>query len=263
MISVETFPTAAEAAQAMSAGSRFIAGGTLVMAALNYGAQDFNRIVRTTDPSLQEIRADGNRVVLGSQVTMAAIASNRDLATLAPAARSVGGPAVRSAATVGGNLFAPHPYGDFAVALLALDATVHIAGGVDRPVEEFLGDRSGLVISVSFERPASDEFRFRKVQRIRPKGASVMSMAARLSRSAGRLSNTRIAYGAMGDRPLRIHAVEQALEGVSLDENGITPALQRATEALDPPTDALASAWYRLETAPVHLRRLLLGEDRR
>ena len=43
---------------------------------------------------------------------------------LAKAARAVGGPAIRNMATVGGNLFAPAPYGDFAVALLALDATV-------------------------------------------------------------------------------------------------------------------------------------------
>ena len=46
------------------------------------------------------------------------------LAFLAPVAESIGGPAVRNMATVGGNLFARSPYGDFAVALLALGATV-------------------------------------------------------------------------------------------------------------------------------------------
>ena len=51
---------------------------------------------------------------------MAAIARHPDLAALARAARAVGGPAIRNMATVGGNLFAPTPYGDFAVALLAL-----------------------------------------------------------------------------------------------------------------------------------------------
>lgn len=263
MIGVETYASVSEAARALSAGSRFMAGGTLMMAELNYGVQGFDRIIRTTDPSLVEISAGGSRITLGSLVTMSMLVSNQQLAFLSPAARAVGGPAIRNAATIGGNLFAPHPYGDFAVALLALDATVHTANGNDRPIEEFLQDRSGLVTSVSFDRPANDEFRYRKVQRIKPKGVSVMSMAARLSRSAGRLSNTRIAYGAMGDQPLRAKGVEQALEGTALDENGIKPALEKATEAIDPPTDALASAWYRRETAPVHLRRLLLGEDRR
>lgn len=262
MINVETYATAAEAAQAMDAGSRFLGGGTIMMIELNYGVQGIDRIVRTTDPALREIRAEGSRIAIGAQATMAEIVENRNLDFLVPAALAVGGPGVRSAATVGGNLFAPHPYGDFTVALLALDATVHIAGGTDQPVEAYLNNRSGLVTAISFNRPSSDEFRFRKVRRVRPRGASVMSMAARLSRSAGRLSDTRIAYGAMGDRPLRAKAVEQALEGASLDENGVRPALERATESIDPPTDSLATSWYRRETAPVHLRRLLLGEDR-
>ncbi|MEM1198609.1 MAG: xanthine dehydrogenase family protein subunit M, partial [Pseudomonadota bacterium] len=71
----------------------------------------------------------------------------------------------------------------------------------------------------------------------------------------------RVAYGAMAPTAVRAKAVEQALEGATLDERGVAPALERATEDLDPPTDALASAWYRKETASVHLRRLLLGED--
>ena len=47
-------------------------------------------------------------------------------------------------ATVGGNLFAPAPYGDFTVALLALDATVAVQGGYsgrETPLEEFLAAR--------------------------------------------------------------------------------------------------------------------------
>jgi CO/xanthine dehydrogenase FAD-binding subunit len=34
-------------------------------------------------------------------------------------------------------------------------------------------------------------------------------------------------------------------------------AAQLITDGLDPPTDALATAWYRAEVAGVHLRRLL------
>jgi CO/xanthine dehydrogenase FAD-binding subunit len=55
----------------------------------------------------------------------------------APVARAVGGPQIRNMATVGGNLFAPHPYGDFAAALLALGARVVSAGqGGPRPLED-------------------------------------------------------------------------------------------------------------------------------
>ncbi|MEM0942647.1 MAG: FAD binding domain-containing protein [Pseudomonadota bacterium] len=262
MLEVVVTDTLAEAAAAMSDRARFLGGGTLVMRQVNYADQRFNRIVRCRE-RLDEIRPEGSRVTIGSGVTMAQIMGARDLGFLAPAARAVGGPAVRNMATIGGNLIAPHPYGDLTVALLALDGQVTLADGSAQPLEQYLTTRQGLVRSVSIQRPSGDEFRFRKVSRVKPKGVSVMSMAAHLQRSAGRLSNVRVAYGAMAATPVRVAAVERALEGASLDLAGITPALDVATDGLSPPEDALASTWYRREVAPVHLRRLLLGEDRR
>lgn len=261
MLEIVVTETLADAAQAMSPQARFLGGGTLVMRQVNYGDQRFNRIVRCRE-NLREIRGDGTRLTIGSGVTMADIMASRDLAFLAPGARAVGGPAVRNMATVGGNLMAPHPYGDLTVALLALEGQVTLSDGTERPLVDYLALRQGLVRAVSILRPSGDAFRFRKVARVKPKGVSVMSMAAHLNRSAGRLSNVTIAYGAMAGTPVRVPAVERALEGASLDLNGITPALNAATEGLTPPDDALASSWYRREVAPVHLRRLLLGEDR-
>ena len=66
----------------------------------------------------------------------------------------------------------------------------------------------------------------------------------------------------MGPHPLRAKRVEAALEGAELSESGIAAALAAATDGLEPADDALASAWYRREVAPVHLRRLLLGKVR-
>ncbi len=56
---------------------------------------------------------------LGAGVTMSQILASRELEFLHPVARVIGGPAVRNMATVGGNLFAPAPYGDLTAALLA------------------------------------------------------------------------------------------------------------------------------------------------
>ncbi|MEX0281425.1 MAG: xanthine dehydrogenase family protein subunit M [Arenibacterium sp.] len=260
MLDVQTFTTVDEAAAAMTPQSRFLGGGTLIMNRVNYGDQRFNRILRTTDASLKRIGSEGDSIVIGAGATMNEITQSADSSFLAPAARAVGGPAIRNMATVGGNLMAPHPYGDFAVALLALDARLRMVGGEEISLEDFLARRSGLVQAVLLRRPQGDAFRFRKVSRVKPKGVSVMSMAVYLGRSAGRLSGVRVAYGAMGPTPVRVRAVEAALEGASLDAVGIAPALAVATEGLEPPDDPLASAWYRREVAPVHLRRLLIGE---
>ncbi len=266
-VTVKTFAKLADAAGALAneRGVRFLAGGTLVMRALNEANPAIETVVRSTDPSFGDIAVSSGRIELGAGVTMAAILAERDLAFLHPVARAVGGPAVREAATVGGNLFAPSPYGDFAAALLALDATAMLAGGFGQrelPLEELLGRRergSMLVASVAFKRAPADAFRFVKVMRVHPKGVAVLSIAAQLPLASGRVTGARIAYGAMSRTPVRAKAAERALEGRSLDAAGIAPAVAVAADGTAPVDDAIASAWWRREILPVHLRRLLLG----
>jgi CO/xanthine dehydrogenase FAD-binding subunit len=270
-VTVKTFATSSEAAAALSSdrAARYLGGGTLVMRALNEGDVSISTVVRASDHVLKRIEATGPRVTIGAGVTFAEILSHRDLAFLHAAARSIGGPAVRNMGTVGGNLFAPNPYGDFTVALLALDATVSAQGGLgarDVPIEEFLQSRERqagqLVLSISCQRPASpDAFRYRKVTRIKPKGGSVITMAAHLPISSGRIVGARIALGSMAATQIRAKAAERALEGRPLDASTIAAAAAAAAEGASPANNALGSSWYRREIIGVHLRRLLSGQE--
>ncbi|GLQ78734.1 oxidoreductase [Mesorhizobium huakuii] len=262
-LALQTFPTVKDANAALkAAGTRYLGGGTLVVRAANEGDVSVSGLIRSTDPALSAIAVAGGKARIGASVTMAAIARHPDLGALAKAARAVGGPAIRNTATIGGNLFAPAPYGDFAVALLALDATVDTEDG-ELPIEAFLAKRDdsrAIVSSVRFTLPKADGFRFLKVSRVKPKGVSVLSIAAVLERAAdGTVSSARIALGCMADRPMRAKAAERALKGKKLDQNGIAAALAAATEGTAPITDPIASAWYRAEVLPVHLGRLLLA----
>lgn len=262
-ITVETYPTLAEAAAAMRDRTQFLGGGTMVVRGLNFGAPEYERVVRTTDAALREIGSEGNQLVIGAGVTMSRIMADSSCDFLAPVARSVGGPAVRNMGTVGGNLFMRTPYGDLGTAFLALDATVRMADGQTMPIETFYAQRAGLrglVAAVLVPRPTHGAFRFRKVTRTRPKGASVMMIAANLP-GGGRIGSARVAFGAMGATPLRAKDAEQALEGASLDPTGIQRALDVCLNGLDPRDDSIASAWYRREVAPVHVRRLLLNKE--
>ena len=270
-VGLQTFETLRDASAAVGRdpSARFLGGGTLLVRALNEGVADFSTLVRCTDRALAGIRASGSRLRIGAGVTMAAVLASRDLAFLHPAARAVGGPAVRAQATVGGNLFALPPYGDFTAALLALDARVSVQSGYsprDMPLDEFLRSRGAtdtmtrpVVAAVEVARPRGERaFRFLKVSRVRPKGVSLLTVAARLEESAGRLSGVRIAYANMGPVPMRAAAVERALEGRRLERSVVEAAAAVAADGCSPPTDALASAWYRREVLPVHLSRLLL-----
>ena len=266
-ITVKTFARLADAAAALSSerGARFLAGGTLVMRAVNEADPVIETIVRSTDPSFLNIAVSSGRVELGGGVTMAAILAERELAFLHPVARAVGSPALREAATVGGNLFAMR--GDLATALLALDASVMLAGGFGQrelQLDEFISRRergATLVSAVAFKRPPAAALRFAKVTRTHPEGMSVLSIAVQLPLTSGRVTGARIAYAGMAPMPLRAKAAERALEGRSLDAAGIAPALAVAAEGTSPADDAIASAWWRREILPIHLRRLLLGAN--
>jgi CO/xanthine dehydrogenase FAD-binding subunit len=254
---IETYPTLAEAARAIP-GAAYMGGGTVVMRDVNAGTAP-DRIVRAKDPALGVIRVSGESVSLGAGVTMAQVLASRELEFLHPVARVIGGPQVRNMGTVGGNLFAPHPYGDFAVALIALGARAMLVGQGARAVEDLMRDRARapLVASVEFMRPRQGTFGFLKVSRVKPKGVSVMSVAVLAPRDGGRMRGVRVAFGAMGPAPMRGSGAERALEGQAPDAATLARAAAQAAEGLDPPTDALATAWYRREVAGVHLRRLL------
>jgi len=270
-LTTKTFSQTSEAAAALSSdrGARYLGGGTLVMRAVNEGDIAFSTIVRATDRSLGRVDASGSRVTLGAGVTFARVLAERELAFLHPVARSIGGPAVRNMGTIGGNLFAPAPFGDFSVALLALDATLSVQSGYsarDVAIEDFLASRDrspgALVLSVSFQRPANAEaFRYRKIARIKPKGASVITLALHVPISGGRVSGARIAYGAMAATAIRAKAAERALEGRALDGATLSAVSATAAEGTSPADDSLASAWYRREVVGVHLRRLISGQE--
>ena len=262
-LALQTFSTVRDANAALkAAGTRYLGGGTLVVRAANEGDISVFGLVRSTDPALAAIKVTDGKARIGASVTMAAIARHPGLAALTKAARAVGGPAIRNMATIGGNLFAPAPYGDFAVALLALDATVGTDDG-ELPIEDFLAKRDdsrAIVSSVSFALPKAENVRFLKVSRVKPKGVSVLSIAAVLEQAGdGAVSSARIALGCMADRPMRAKAAEKALIGKKLDRDGIAAALAVACEGTAPITDPIASAWYRAEVLPVHLGRLLLA----
>jgi CO/xanthine dehydrogenase FAD-binding subunit len=270
-VTVKTFATSGEAAAALSSerDARYLGGGTLVMRALNEGDLSVSTVVRATDRALRHVDIASSRITIGAGVTFARVLAERELGFLHPVAGSIGGPAVRNMGTIGGNLFAPTPFGDFAVAMLALDATVSVQGGYgprDVPVEEFLAGRDrlpgALVLSISCQRPSgADAFRYRKIARIKPKGGSVVTLAAYLPTSGGRIVGARIALGAMAATQVRAKAAERALEGRVLDAASVAAAAAAATEGTSPVNDSLASAWYRREVIGVHLRRLLTGQS--
>ena len=266
--SVATPASASEAISLLSQSesAKIIAGGTVVMPQLNYGTDDFDRLVSLRHAGLAGIDVRDGTVVIGAATTLSEIEADDRLAFLRPALDAIASPTIRNMATIGGNLFVKQPYGDFAVCLIALGATVQIAGAkqereetVEAIVKSGLKDGE-IVTEIRFDLPRDGAFKFAKAGRKALNSAAVVTVAAIIEAPGGKVGNCRIALGAVARHAVRATSVENALQGKPLDRESVEAAAREAAADIDPADDSYASAWYRKRVTPVHIRRALIGE---
>jgi xanthine dehydrogenase small subunit len=169
-------------------------------------------------------------------------------------------PSIRNRATLGGNLATASPIGDAAPLLLALDATIEIAGREGRrrvPLATFFTgyrrtvlQHGELIVAVELPRPLPATVRFYKVSKRRLDDISTVAAAMAIDREAdGRVRRVRFAFGGVAATPVRATAAEQAVEGQPWDEAAVERAQQAVARVLTPISDARGSREYRLAVA--------------
>jgi CO/xanthine dehydrogenase FAD-binding subunit len=242
-----------------------LGGGTIIMSMVNEGVLFPKRVMSLARAGMGGMAAQNGQLVVGGAATLAALARQDELSLLAEAAGLIGGPAVRTTATIGGNLFAQSPYGDLGVPLLALDALVELAGPRERrtiTLEQFYAERAqgvtgDLVTGIRVPRAAGRTAYIKQMRR-RANAPAVVAVAVRVvTGDDGACTEARIALGAVASHPIRAREAEAALLGRIPDAESTTAAAEAAMAACDPPTDAQASAWYRRRMVGVQVRRAL------
>ena len=243
---IPTTPEEAVAAFGEGDGITVLAGGTIVMPELTHGRVKPGRVLMLGRSGLDKITREGGTVTIGATVPVSELEELDE--PLASAARHVADREIRAQATVGGNVCAPPgsdaPRGDLQAPLIALGARVRSAGtGGERtePVEEFLagGVRGRLVLDVSYdvtERKAA----YAAAWRPHTHHYSILAVAA--TKTDGEL---RLAATGAGPHAVRLTSAEQSGEP------------NDALNDVDPPDDALASAWYRKTVLPTLVTRAL------
>lgn len=243
----------------------FLAGGTLLMPVVNNEVSPWQELVSGRGLGLNGIEVAAGAAQIGATTTLATLGRDGRLEFLQPVVESIASPLIRNLATLGGNLFAPQPYGDLAVALLALDAQVAIAGAEGEryaPVAQVLSAGVGpgeIVTQISFALPPPGAFFYTKAMRRKLNSAAIVTVAAVVEQAGGKVASARVALGGAGPRPIRAPNVEAALVGKPLNEETVTAASELSLMDAAPFTDAYASAWYRARVLPIHIRRAMLG----
>jgi len=269
-------PESLPEALAVLAGDPFakvLAGGQSLVPLLNLRLAfpsvlvDLRRVA-----GLDEIRRDGDQLVLGAMVRQRAAERNPAVASAAPlvsaALGHVAHPQIRSQGTIGGSVAHADPAAELPAVLTAMDGRVRVRGpGGERVVG---ADRlyTGFLETALAEDEIVTAVELRAVP---PRtGAACVEIAQRAGdyalcgavaqvtlEAGGRVAEARVALFGIADRPRRARAVEAALAGELAEPETFAAAAAHASHGLDPTDDPRAPAEYRLHLARVVTRRAL------
>ena len=245
-----------------------VAGGTDLMVEVNAGRRRLGALLDLS--RIEELRGwerRNGRVFVGAGTTFARIA--RELAEFGPlaeAARSVGSPAIRNRATIGGNLATASPAGDSLPVLAVFGADVLLASVDGRrrlSVEEFLtGPKetalapAELIVGVEWT-PVHGPGRFAKVG---VRNAMVIAVASACLQLDEREHRVRMALGSVAPTVLRARVAEAfADEALDWDDPGssLVEFGRLAAAEAQPIDDLRGSAAYRRRAVEVLARRTL------
>ncbi len=250
-----------------------IAGGTDLLLELQ---QDRHPAVHTmiditSIAELRQVEIRAGELFIGAAASLQTIATHplmQRAAALAEACGLIGGPQVRSMATLGGNVAHALPAADGAIALLALGAQAEIVSteGKRRAplIELYRGPGQTALgrheILTGFYLPLQDSggSNFRRVMRPQGVALPIMNMAAWLCRKDEKIETVRIAVGPAGPVPFRAKATEAILRGQQLNPMIIEEAQRTLlSEAQFRTSPRRATADYRRHISQELLRQVL------
>ena len=253
---------------------KFIAGGTNFMPDLRHDHSGEIKLVidLMRIKTLRGVSAAKGTVKLGALATMTDLLENKIIAREAPVLREMAakfaGPIIRNRASVAGNLIDGGPAADIVPPLLALKATVKLAGPRGRrsiALDKFLTGyrqtaiKAGEIITeITFPSPGKSHLHgYYKLARRNAMAITVVGAAIVLRMKGKVCQEAGISLGSVAPVPIRCYEAEKILEG-----NEITLALAQEAAgacavAANPIDDIRASAEYRKLMCEVLPRRLI------
>ncbi|MCY4665032.1 MAG: FAD binding domain-containing protein [Acidimicrobiaceae bacterium] len=247
-------------------GSLPLAGGTDFVPMQRSGSINPATIVDLKSvPELRRVEVRDEHVIVGGCVTMAGIGALRaaGVGALTDGADYVGGRQTRARATLGGNVARSSPAGDTLAPLLALDATVRIAGAGhgDRelPLRSFfVGPGQNRLepgeIITEIVVPSAGSSAYLRLTYRSWMDLAVSGVAVWIRPDGAGAAEARVALCGVGPTPLLVPAAGAALAGSEPDIEEASRALESAAQPVD---DVRGTAEYRLASLRPLLSRAL------
>lgn len=256
--------------------AKVLAGGTDILVQLREGLRDADLVVDVKKiPELTQISyGPGTGLRLGAAAPCYRIYKDAAIAAAYPAltdaARIIGGWQIQSRASIGGNLCNSSPAADSIPALIALNATCHIAGPEGTrslPVEQFCTAPGRNVLQqgeflVSLELPPPQPHASSRYQRFIPRNEMDIAVAGagvwvKLDAAGRQIEAARIALAAVAPTPLFAAEASAWLAGKPATEASYAQAGELAKKLAQPITDMRGTVEYRVHLVGVLVKRTL------
>jgi len=220
---------------------------------------------------LRRIKIAQDGVVLGAMVKWCEILDHEQLRAAHPllvaAVEHVAHYQIRNRGTVGGSIAHADPAAEMPGIVVTCDAQIAVVGKAGSrviPANEFFDGplmtalkSDEIITEIRFPAwPAKRRFGFQEFSRRR--GDFAMAAAAVFyDEQGGKAANAHVGAIGVGDRPVRLAAVEKVINGVKIDEAVIAKAEAAASASVDPADDIHASGAYRKALIGVMVERAL------
>lgn len=220
-------------------------------------------------PGLNSIKEEGGRLHIGAMVTHYELESaplvRSKCPLLAEAAANIGDVQVRNSGTIGGSVAHADPAADYPASLRALEATVKIASSKGErtvAIGGFLLDTfttalqpGEILIEISVPVEAGGTGVSYKKCLQPASGFAIVGVAARITKSAGKISLARIGVTGLSGNSFRATEAEKKLEGSAGSAEDIAKAVAGIADGVDANNDIHASSGYRSHLARVFAAR--------
>jgi len=239
------------------------AGGTDIMVKLRRGAgilPDICEPVLFLDRcrELKRISVSAKHFEIGGAVTFSDLLSTVGLhPAFREAIQSIGAPAIRNVATIGGNICNASPAADVLPFLHAVDARIKLKTADSQrlvPVDEFvtgpgetvLADDE-LLVSVQYDAWEPDVFLYQKVGTRKANALTKVSFLGLAEIKGGRVGRAAIALGAVGPKVIRLTDVERELAKLAPGQLGsaVDRLRRQCATAVAPIDDQRSTKRYR------------------
>lgn len=253
--------------------ARLIAGGTALLVMMKLGVYIPSTLVNLLKlDGLRDVSFGPDGLRIGSLASIHDVerhpAIREHYPILASACHVVANIRIRNLATIGGNLAHADYQSDPPAALLALDASVELAGPGGRrevPLDDFLiGSyettiQPGEVLTAVHipPPPAGAVGRYLKFTTRSSEDRPTIGIAVLARTANGRVDDVRVVVGAVSSRPVRLREAEVAARGEAPSSELIAEFARSAAVAVDPIEDLRGSIGYKRRLTEVLTRRLL------